>query len=654
MTKTYFGKNNKIFNYFLFSFKIVFLFLLFNITFIHQKDSFYVSKKTKNIINNNSNYLYINKNIFKKKYKLNYSYNYSCSLKYNMTKVEYNIGFYDNNNKLILPSDLTLYNNLHIVCYVNENNKSYIHSLAEISDNKYFNCIEFINLNENLNFGIKIINNQKSHIIYFFNQNVINYNNLNCLLDYNFDPLTINNDYKLLTSRINSTAYSEKYRIKNSFICPPICSTKKNLIIEPNQWHFTNLFNYYFCFCKGINCSYKEIVRKYKYKFYLNIIDKNRYIYNKTDYLFADFIKKSFSNDDTYPVFDEMIKLNMPAHYLTEEFNLYNLHCRGIEHCLSILLVNKKNRTIDGNFLEKHLTLFLKLKATISGATFFCIDNLFYNIDYISHICVGHGISILKEFLYASYYGSGRYNKILLPPLKKIISIAKKRGWKEENIIKINLPRWDKYTNHYKNTHYFKKNEEIKNNSIYIMFTWRKTKKNHTISKYYINNILKLISDRKLNKILNKKNIILYFTIHHKLRKYIKIFKNNSYIKYIVENKISECLTKSNLVVSDFSSIIFDFICRKKPYILYIPDAYEPRLKTIYVSNYFKLINSFKNGLNHYENTFFDIKETINKIIYYINNNFNLEKKLEDFYNKFSFKSGNNIKDFIKYLNNLN
>ena len=151
-----------------------------------------------------------------------------------------------------------------------------------------------------------------------------------------------------------------------------------------------------------------------------------------------------------------MMKLNMPAHYMTEEYTLYNLHCRGIKRCLSIILVDKKNRTIDGDFLEKHLTLFLKLKATISGAIFFYIDNLFYNIDYITHICVGHGISILKEFLYAphSYYGSNSYNKILLPPSRKIISVAKKRGWKEDDIIKINLPRWDKYNNHSKNVYY--------------------------------------------------------------------------------------------------------------------------------------------------------------------------------------------------------
>ena len=651
MIETHFENKNKIINILIFSFKLFIYFIILNITFIHQKDYFSLNNNTNNIIDN-INYLNINK--FKHKYNLSYFFNFSYSLKFNITKINYNIGFYDNNNNLIMPSDLTLYDDLHLLC-INENNKSYIYSLSEIIENKYFSCTEFINLNETINFGIKILNNKSSYIIYFFNQTFINYNNLNCLYDYNVDPLIIKNNYKLLIHQINMSKYSKKYLIKKSFISPPFCLTKSNLKIKFNQWHFINLFNNYFYFCKGINCSYKKIVQKFKYNFYLNIIDKNRYIYNKTDYLIADFIKKDYSTDDTYPVFVEMMKLNMPAHYMTEEFNLYKLHCSGIKNCLSILFVDKKNHTINGDFLEKHLTLFLKLKATLSGAIFFYIDNLFYNIDYITHICVGHGVSIIKDFLYApqSYYGSNNYNKILLPPSNEIISVAKNRGWKDENIIKINLPRWDKYSKHYNELNYSKKNEEISSNSIYIMFTWRQMKKNKTISKYYINNILKLINDKKLIKVLKEKNITLYFTLHHKFQNYFKLFKKNIFIKYIVENKISKCLSKSNLVVSDFSSIIFDFICRKKPYILYIPDAYDPQLENIYVKNYIKIINSFKDNLFHFENKYYEINETVNKIIYYINNNFNLEKKLVDFYNKFSFKSGNNIKDFINYLTNL-
>ena len=39
------------------------------------------------------------------------------------------------------------------------------------------------------------------------------------------------------------------------------------------------------------------------------------------------------------------------------------------------------------------------------------------------------------------------YNKILIPPSKKLISVAIKYGWKDENIIKMNLPKWDKFYN---------------------------------------------------------------------------------------------------------------------------------------------------------------------------------------------------------------
>ena len=162
-------------------------------------------------------------------------------------------------------------------------------------------------------------------------------------------------------------------------------------------------------------------------------------------------------------------------------------------NCLIIIPVNNKKEIIDGNFLEKYLTLILRLKATISGAEFFCINDLFYNIEYITHISLGHGISYLKHFLYSnySYYGKNRYNKILIPFSKKLLSVAKNYGWNDENIIKINLPRWDKYNDS-------KELLEIKNSnkSVFIMFTWRDLAKNGRISKDYFKNIVFLCNFR--------------------------------------------------------------------------------------------------------------------------------------------------------------
>lgn len=350
-----------------------------------------------------------------------------------------------------------------------------------------------------------------------------------------------------------------------------------------------------------------------------------------------------------------MIKLNFTSHYLTQKKSIYDKNCKNIKKCLSIILVNKYTCVINGNFLEAYLTLFLKLKAAITGAHFFFINNLFYNIDYITFISVGHGVSFFKQFLYSGngYYGHKRYNKLLLPPSKELISVARKKGWSDNNIIKINLPRWDKYSKREDNLSFSDKKNDIKQNSIFIMFTWRNTKKPNKISLYYVKNIFNLLSNIKLINELKKNKILLYFSLHPKIKYLKNKFKHNHYIIYLKEKKISMCLSKTSLVVSDFSSIIFDIICRNKPYIIFIPDAKDPHLKFIYSRNIYKIIKSFKTNTFKFENIYFEVNKTVNKIIYYINNNFTLDIKLQNLYSKFSFKSGNNTKEFISYLKEL-
>ena len=59
------------------------------------------------------------------------------------------------------------------------------------------------------------------------------------------------------------------------------------------------------------------------------------------------------------------------------------------------------------------------------------------------------------------------------------------------------------------------------------------------------------------------------------------------------------------------------------------------KLKIFIKKTYYELIQSLKNGTIYFENKFFYIKDVVNKIKYYINNNFILETKLEKFYDAF-------------------
>ena len=375
-------------------------------------------------------------------------------------------------------------------------------------------------------------------------------------------------------------------------------------------------------------------------------------------YLFVDFVFKDLSSDDAYPVFKEMIKEKFPAHYLTESSKIYNEYCSEINNCEIVILVNKQNYTINGDFLEKYLTLFLKLKQVItgSGIYFDYINNLFYNIDYISYISITHGVCYFKYFLYEenNCYGPKRIDKIVIPPSEKILFFAYKYGWKRRNIIKLNLPKWDKY-NEQNNSKSYLKNILYNNHSILIMFTWREIIRNKQISYYYFKNIMSLILNKKLNKELKTNNITLYFSLHHKIYvNYKYIFEQIKYIKFIELINIVDYIEISNLFITDFSSIIFDFIYRKKPFIVYIPDYNDTLINDNYKKYYVELIQSIKNGTIEFENTFFDIDSIVNKIIFYQKNNFQLDEKLKKFYDSFNLnKNANNIYEFIEYIKNI-
>ena len=534
---------------------------------------------------------------------------------------------------------MILYHNLHVFCYITEvNNNISVISLANIYKNKYYKCTEFFKIKEKINIGIKLYNNLDNFSINLFKDNVINYTNLFYKKDNEFDPNFIKQEFYNKCERKNR-------KIKKLYYDFPTYIIKSNVNIT-FQWIFQNIYNNYFCFCKNYlneKCSFENIPKRCKYHFYLSIIDDNKNLYNKTDYLFSDFVSSYSAPGEAYLIFEEMIKNNMSVHYMTKRNDIY-LKYRYFNNIPIIY----GNYYIDGDFLEKYLDLFLKLKAVICGAAIYSIDNIFYNIDYITYICIGHGISYLKDFLYKGYYGNKKYNKILLPPSNKIISNAMKFGWAENNIIKIGLPRWDALVN-YNNKNHFKNNQ-----SIFIMFTWRKFKKNKKMSQIYFKNINKLLNNNNLNELIIKNNITIYFSIHHEMIKYKKKFILNKFVKYINQETIFECLKKSSLLITDFSSIIFDFMVCNKPYIIYIPDSDDINIKKKYNKNYYNIINNLKKGKIYFENKFFNIQKAIKKIIYYINNNFKLDIKLIKFYNKFQLKGGNNIRNFMDYLIKLN
>ena len=638
--------------------KIIFIYILLIIIFL----SFRNVKRQ-----NNKKYSSVFASSIKKRYKINNNLTiifsnleYSFSFKYNITEIKYQYNFYDDNN-LIIPSNLTLLYDLKAFCFLKDKNDLInLASLANIYENKYFYCIEYFKINEKLNFGVKIFKKHYFEHFYFFPFYQLNYNNLYFRKEIKFSPLIISKEYnltnELLTlnkNKSDSESLKSTYTLKKSYAINPIYSSKTNLNILNDEWSFLNIYNHYFCLCKGFNCFpmiNQNKFQKCKYDFNLNIIDNNRNIYDKTDYLFADFFLSNLSSDDAYPIFEEMIKNNKNVHYITQNKHIYKKYCRLNDICLIII----RDIIIDGDYLEKYLDLILKLKVAVSGSEFLSIKNnghIFHDIEYITSINVGHGVKYFKSFLYKRYSNYKKFNKLLLSPSKKIISVALKYGWKEQNIIKMCLPKWDKYDKSNIKLDLKKQNKR----SIFIFFTKRNLKNRKIIPLKYIKNILKIINSNILEEELIKNNITLYYCLHRSISrlKYM-IKKNNKKLVYINNHEISSVLIHSSLLITDFSSIIFDFIYQRKPVIMYLPDLKAPMIKNEYDKDYYKLINDIKIGKIYFVNKLNSTYQVINKIIYYINNNFKLEDNLKEYYDSFEFKCGKNIThSFIKYIENL-
>ena len=191
------------------------------------------------------------------------------------------------------------------------------------------------------------------------------------------------------------------------------------------------------------------------------------------------------------------------------------------------------------------------------------------------------------------------------------------------------------------------------------MFTWRDIQPKKKISFDYFKNFFNLISNDQLYHEIQIRNITIYLSFHRLVKdKYVHKFKSivieKPLIEFISQQEISECLGRTSLVVTDFSSIIFDLMYRKKPFIIYVPDGNDYSLRSIYKPDYYYLIEAMRNNTIEFENKFFTIYETIEKMIFYIKNNFQLDPKLERFYQVFGFKMEKQIDKFIDYLVKLN
>lgn len=203
-------------------------------------------------------------------------------------------------------------------------------------------------------------------------------------------------------------------------------------------------------------------------------------------------------------------------------------------------------------------------------------------------VFIPHGVSYgIAEFCLAQY---SKIDLFVTSGKPEYDNVLRNYGYNENQVIYTGFPRLDEW-------HHIHVNEK----QIVLMPTWRMylaqdpntVFKNTVFYKTYYD----LINNKELCDFLKCEGLRLYFYLHHEMRKYVGFFQSDCPNIVIIyrdaDYDIQELLKESALLITDYSSVHFDFAYMGKPVLYYQFDKKE-FIKRQYQKSFFDAsVNGF-------------------------------------------------------------
>lgn len=238
-------------------------------------------------------------------------------------------------------------------------------------------------------------------------------------------------------------------------------------------------------------------------------------------------------------------------------------------------------------------------------------------LSWIKYIFIDHGAILLKHSV-LNFYTEKDFHYICANFKPEHQLYSNLRLWKNRQIL-CGMPRWDNL-----------KKVPHSNKNIFIFFTWRMSiQKYSAFHTRYEKRILKFLNSQKLVSLLRDGNITLNIASHHAMVFNDGKIKFPKYINLIQPTEISKIIQSTDLMITDYSSLAYDFMFLDIPVIFYRFDT-----DVRYPDKRDRLdAKSAKSHDKELYNVFYDEDSVLKKIEFYIKNNFVLEpeyKKIND------------------------
>ena len=260
-------------------------------------------------------------------------------------------------------------------------------------------------------------------------------------------------------------------------------------------------------------------------------------------------------------------------------------------------------------------------------------DLLHFSIVYLGHGIIKDDLSKeLNRFM-------KNYDLFVISSKKEYKSFFDYQyGYQPKNIILTGMPRYDNLENMKSNIN--------KKKTIVILPTWRSniegTRESITYKSIHSDTFIytkffkfynNLINDRKLHLIMKKNNYKGTFCLHPSFSSQYIDFTQNQFFSIIEKCNYQKLILESSLLITDYSSIFFDFAYLRKP-IIYAHFDYKEYRIYHYKEGYFDYSHGFGPVCK-------DIKCIINEVTYEIENDCFVQKNYLRNINKFFIFSDN-------------
>ena len=378
---------------------------------------------------------------------------------------------------------------------------------------------------------------------------------------------------------------------------------------------------------------------------YINLVRKNYKKYPKDTYLLFDCLHDATAEAiDAYSLFEKMREKGIPAYYVLRKQTTLYQKLATENNLENIIVLNFSTRTHPNEFMQKIHQILYRTKCVLTsfGENSGTAEMFFKKHPSWQYIFIQHGTIFLKEsVLYNGYLYPAKFDKFLVCSDREE-NLWLKYNFPPEKLLKVGLPRWD----------LLKNLPQPKQKSILLMLTFRSLNAVSFENSLYKKNLLSLLHNTKLNKYLKQKNISLYFAPHHALSGNAHInfdLSEEKNIQIVDGGKVSQYIKQCSCLLTDLSSVAFDFMFQNKPVVFYILDREDSSLPEYERKD----LAGFDYKQYILPDVFFNEDAVVNRVIEYCENNFKIDERTREIYDSFFYTKENIREQLIEKLETI-